>query len=161
VILIDSNEQAHRRAVIHPISLVAIALLVLNDHVFKSAFHNALTGKLSDIAGMVFFPALLTSAFLALRPASTRPERVLLLSAIATAVVFTLVKTTVWANESFAVSLGVLQWPFRAVRALLSHSPYVLSVHPARTLRDFSDVIAAPFVFTMPLAFWRRRARMS
>ena len=43
-----------------PVSrLLAIGLLVLNDHVLKDAFHNALTGKLSDFAGMAFFPLLL------------------------------------------------------------------------------------------------------
>lgn len=30
----------------------ALALLVVNDHVLKPAFHNAVTGKLSDVAGL-------------------------------------------------------------------------------------------------------------
>ena len=44
---------------LHPVPLLAIGLLVLNDHVLKDAFHNAVTGKLSDFAGMAFFPLLL------------------------------------------------------------------------------------------------------
>ena len=40
----------------HPVALAAIAVLVVNDHVLKSAYPGWLTGKLSDIAGLVFFP---------------------------------------------------------------------------------------------------------
>jgi hypothetical protein len=44
--------------------LLAVALLATNDHFFKAAFHNALTGKLSDFAGCFFLP-LYVSAMLA------------------------------------------------------------------------------------------------
>ncbi|MCB2411999.1 hypothetical protein LGT39_03940 [Demequina sp. TTPB684] len=43
----------------HPVSLVALAVMALNDHVLKEAFSSWWTGKLSDVAGLVFFPALL------------------------------------------------------------------------------------------------------
>ena len=43
----------------HPLSLGAVALLLLNDHVLKQAFPSILTGKLSDFAGLFFFPFLL------------------------------------------------------------------------------------------------------
>lgn len=43
----------------HPISLVSLVVLVVNDHVLKAALGTWWTGKLSDAAGMVFFPALL------------------------------------------------------------------------------------------------------
>ncbi len=36
--------------------LAAIALLAANDHLFKAAFHNTITGKLSDFAGCFFLP---------------------------------------------------------------------------------------------------------
>lgn len=35
-----------------PLLLASLALLVLNDWVLKAAFHNAVTGKLSDVAGV-------------------------------------------------------------------------------------------------------------
>ena len=44
---------------LHPVPLVAIAVLGLNDRVWKAAYANDLTGKLSDVAGMLFFPWLL------------------------------------------------------------------------------------------------------
>jgi hypothetical protein len=45
----------------HPIPLAAVAVLVLNDHALKHAawFPRVLSGKLSDAAGVFFFPILL------------------------------------------------------------------------------------------------------
>jgi len=43
----------------HPVSLAGLALLLLNDHVFKQLWHGLVTGKLSDIAGRMMFPPLL------------------------------------------------------------------------------------------------------
>ncbi len=46
---------------LHPVPLVALAVLVVNDHVLKGAGPAWLTGKLSDFAGVLFFPLLLTA----------------------------------------------------------------------------------------------------
>lgn len=40
---------------LHPAFLCALALLIANDAWFKTLFHNALTGKLSDFAGVFAF----------------------------------------------------------------------------------------------------------
>lgn len=42
----------------HPVTLACVALLLLNDHVLKSLVPSVLTGKLSDFAGLFFFPYL-------------------------------------------------------------------------------------------------------
>lgn len=47
----------------HPLFLTSIILLVLNDWIFKSTFHNELTGKLSDFAGLFAFPFLFSVLF--------------------------------------------------------------------------------------------------
>lgn len=39
-------------ALSHPAFLAALLTLLLNDHLFKPLWHNALTGKLSDFAGL-------------------------------------------------------------------------------------------------------------
>lgn len=44
------------RCLQHPASLAAIALLIVNDHVFKIISPSCVTGKLSDFAGLFFFP---------------------------------------------------------------------------------------------------------
>jgi photosystem II stability/assembly factor-like uncharacterized protein len=40
-------------------SLLAVAVLIVNDHLLKSLYPSALTGKLSDVAGLYFLPYLL------------------------------------------------------------------------------------------------------
>ena len=40
----------------HPVFLVSLVMLFLNDFILKTVFHNYLTGKLSDFAGLLAFP---------------------------------------------------------------------------------------------------------
>lgn len=40
----------------HPVFLVSLFILFLNDLILKFVFHNYLTGKLSDFAGLLAFP---------------------------------------------------------------------------------------------------------
>lgn len=47
----------------HPVFLLALLLLLLNDWLLKPAFHNDLTGKLSDFAGLFAFPFFLSAFF--------------------------------------------------------------------------------------------------
>ncbi|WP_123773975.1 hypothetical protein [[Flexibacter] sp. ATCC 35103] len=39
----------------HPVFLVSLFILLLNDFILKTVFHNYLTGKLSDFAGLLAF----------------------------------------------------------------------------------------------------------
>ena len=48
------------RALASPVSVVGLQVLVLNDHVLKQAWPGVVTGKLSDVAGLVVAPLLLT-----------------------------------------------------------------------------------------------------
>lgn len=43
--------------------VVSLLLLALNDHIFKSLYANAVTGKLSDLAGLVVLPLFLAYLF--------------------------------------------------------------------------------------------------
>jgi hypothetical protein len=49
------------RALKHPFTLTAIVILLVNDHILKTAAPSFLTGKLSDFAGLFFFPILLAT----------------------------------------------------------------------------------------------------
>jgi hypothetical protein len=46
-----------------PIPLAAVVVLVVNDRFLKAAAPGWITGKLSDFAGMLFFPLFLTAAW--------------------------------------------------------------------------------------------------
>ncbi len=46
-----------------PEFLIGLLLLLMNDFVFKELFHNWLTGKLSDFAGLFIFPLFWSALF--------------------------------------------------------------------------------------------------
>lgn len=78
------------RALLHPAALASLGILLLNDHVLKEALPGPLTGKLSDLAGLVFFPLLVTALLGLLR----LPARVAFaVSGATVGVWFTAIKT--------------------------------------------------------------------
>ena len=44
---------------LHPFCILSMIVLGLNDHIWKAAYGNVWTGKISDVAGLIFFPILL------------------------------------------------------------------------------------------------------
>ncbi|MDX2009640.1 MAG: hypothetical protein SFW67_05600 [Myxococcaceae bacterium] len=75
---------------LRPLALAAVATLALNDHVLKPWLHNALTGKLSDVAGCFVLPLFVAAVLDAL---GVRAPRLRLgVGAIATLVFFTALK---------------------------------------------------------------------
>jgi hypothetical protein len=141
----------------HPIAIGAVLLLLVNDHVLKRAFPGVVTGKLSDVAGMVFFPLLLVSFVDVLRPrlrASTR-LRILAGACAATAVVFAATKTLPVANEAYRFTWAAMGWPFRALRAAILHRA-VPGLSPVVLVRDPTDLVAVPFVL---VAWWVGRGK--
>lgn len=47
----------------HPVTLLSLTTLLVNDHVLKARFPGPVTGKLSDAAGLVLLPPLLSALF--------------------------------------------------------------------------------------------------
>lgn len=47
----------------NPIFIFCLSILILNDWYFKTIFHNGITGKLSDFAGLFAFPFFLSALF--------------------------------------------------------------------------------------------------
>ncbi|MCX5741855.1 MAG: hypothetical protein NT062_05060 [Proteobacteria bacterium] len=83
---------------LHPVALLAVAILVLNDWVLKPRCGGIVTGKLSDVAGLAFAPVLLSALIgLALHPLRARLDpslsrRRLVACVVATGVGFTAIK---------------------------------------------------------------------
>ncbi|HEY1099049.1 MAG TPA: hypothetical protein VGF99_08970 [Myxococcota bacterium] len=136
--------------------VAALAGLIINDHVLKAASAGTawrvVTGKLSDVCGVLFLPVLvvagteLASAWRR-RSAWRGPSvRVAVVVAAVVAVCFALMKTTALGGAVYAWSLGTLQWPVRALAALLSSSS-VPALRPVRHVVDPGDLIAVPFAF--------------
>jgi hypothetical protein len=57
--VVEASLKCFRR----PVVWLAVGLLVLNDHYLKGAFPSWWTGKLSDVAGLFFFPFIVTAVF--------------------------------------------------------------------------------------------------
>jgi hypothetical protein len=143
----------------HPVALAAIAVLALNDHYLKAAYPGFITGKLSDVAGLIFFPLLLCG-MCELVEARGRREwspswRMLVACVGATGLGFALAKLWLPANALYSVMLGALQWPVRAVVSLAHHRA-LPHVHPVRLVRDATDLLALP-ALAVPL--WVGAAR--
>lgn len=92
------------RTFLRPWTIGAVAVLILNDHVLKGAglLPSVVTGKLSDVAGLFFFPILLVCSVERLFGAKRGLE---VLSCAATAAVFALLKTcpsaSFWASKAW------------------------------------------------------------
>lgn len=52
-----------RQILVSPLFLIGLIILLLNDFVLKAQFHNFLTGKLSDFAGLFIFPLFFSAFF--------------------------------------------------------------------------------------------------
>jgi hypothetical protein len=145
-------------ALLHPVALAAIAVLLLNDHVLKDAAPGLVTGKLSDVAGLAFFPLVLLGTWEVIRSAVGRwsgpSPRSLALSVFVTAIVFGLVKTTDLAAGVFATTLGAAQWAIGfALTAGHRSSDFV----PTLVVRDPTDLVALPAVL---IAAWIGSSRL-
>jgi hypothetical protein len=127
------------RALARPIPIAAIALLVVNDHVLKAAYPGLVTGKLSDLAGLVFFPLLLAAA--GEQVGFRRGVSTVVGAAIATGVVFAAIKLSPAAGELYRAAFAGMQWPFRAAFAVLAGQPVPAAGHVA-LVADRTDLIA-------------------
>lgn len=158
----DHTAQCHDPgdALLHPVALAALGLLLLNDHVLKQAWPGPVTGKLSDLAGLVLFPIVLVSGWeliLALAGRWRRPSlRALGLTAMATATAFALMKTdplgAAVAGQLFGLGRWLLALP---VHALAGQLPPVTSTI---VVVDPTDLVAVPAV---ALAMWAGLSRFS
>lgn len=146
---------------VHPLPLVAVVVLVLNDHWWKQAHPSWFTGKLSDVAGLFFFPLLLdglVEGALAISgrfraPSLRRLDAMILLTGIC----FAWMKTTAIGGTVYGVGLGALQWPFRALAAWIAGHP-TPALAKAGLVADPSDLVAlCALLFTH--AFGRARCR--
>jgi hypothetical protein len=127
---------------LHPAALAAVALLVVNDWLLKPWFGPSLvTGKLSDLAGLVFAPVVLSAAIgLVLHAAARLGARVdpslsrrrLAACTLATGAVFAAVKLDAGAARALAEVISRLG-------------------RPAAIYLDRSDLLCLP---ALAIAWW-------
>ncbi len=133
-----------RPLLVAPAPLLAIAALLINDHVLKGlATGDAatwLTGKLSDVAGLVYFPLLLLAL---LEPAfgPLRGRRHVRVAAIVTGLGFAAVKLWPIATAAYGITWGAMQWVALAsiAAAIGDDAPHLL---PVACVADPTDLLA-------------------
>ena len=135
---------------LHPVVLGSVVLLVLNDHVLKARWPSWWTGKLSDVAGLIFFPWVLVSLWEVARSIPRASPGVVRTCAVLTALVFSAIQVSTAASEVWQWTLGALQWPLvNGWRELLREAPRGL--HPVAHVADLGDLLALP---ALVLAVW-------
>jgi hypothetical protein len=113
------------RALLHPLWLVALAVLVLNDHALKGAgiLPGALTGKLSDVAGLVVAPALLATLV------RVRGPRGWVLAHVAVGLVFSAIQLSAAAAMAWSEAMAAVGFPW-----VITRDPTDLLTLPALAL---------------------------
>ena len=76
--------------IVHPCSIFYILLMGINDQILKFAYPSWLTGKLSDVAIVIFFPVLVEKII---------PNRVVAI--FLTGLCFVLAKVTIFGNNLY------------------------------------------------------------
>ncbi|MFG1650518.1 hypothetical protein ACGFIE_11345 [Micromonospora sp. NPDC049275] len=115
----------------HPVTLLALAVLLVNDHVLKPAFPGPLTGKLSDVTGLVLAPPLVAVLLTLLVP--RLPTRAAaLVGLVAVGAGFAAVKSSGYAAE-------------------LASSAWTALAGPSLVRADWTDLLTLP---ALGLAWW-------
>jgi len=140
------------RAFARPLAIFALALLIVNDHLLKAAYPGFVTGKLSDFAGLMFFPLLLAAACeqVGLR----RGMQTIVIAVVATGVAFAAIKVSPGAGELYRDAVAALQWPFRAAYALVVGDA-MPRLGRAQLVADRTDLVAL-VALAVPVALARR-----
>lgn len=147
---------------LHPVALLALALLVLNDHVLKGIAPSPLTGILSGFAGIVILPLTLQAGWELLLSCRGRwlgpAGRPMMLACVVAGFGYAGVEVLPPVTEAYEHVLGALQWIPAATLALLGQGP-VPRLVPVMTVSDPWDLLAlSALVVPWQLGIERARA---
>lgn len=139
---------------LHPIAVVALIVVILNDRVLKVNYPSEVSGKLSDFAGLVYFPLFLVSVIEGARwVMRKRPwelsERAVWVAVVVIGVAMTLIKTWQPAGEVYRTVMGVALWPVDALGAAV-HGEGLAPLGRAGLVQDRTDLISL-VVLCLPL----------
>jgi hypothetical protein len=112
---------------LHPLFLVSLAILLINDHILKNLYPGFVTGKLSDFAGLFLFPVFLYILF----EGFFRSKKRLIFMHILMGLVF-------------------IVWKLASVEILLAKINELTSIPMPGRVKDPSDLIA---LITLPLSY--------
>jgi hypothetical protein len=148
---------------LQPIAVIALALLILNDHLLKPMLPGMITGKLSDLAGLLLAPLVTVAAIELAQAARGRrasaDRRWLLAVCGVITVVLVAAKTTAAGAAALGLLLGLGQWAGgMALAPLFGAPPPVAS---AAVVVDPTDLVALVSVAAALALCLRRRTVLS
>jgi hypothetical protein len=129
------------------VAVLAVVVLVANDHWLKARLGpdprlGLVTGKLSDAAGLVFFPLVLISILELVRGrAASRAE--LTGAVLATGLGFAAIKVIPAAAGAYAGSLAALRWLPGGLAGALTATP-LPSLPRIHHVMDVTDCLSLP-----------------
>jgi hypothetical protein len=142
---------------LRPTMVLAVAVVAVNDHWLKGWYGadpvaGVVTGKLSDAAGLAFFPALLVSVVEVGRWAIRRggpwgcSRREVVAAAVLTAAGFAAVQSIPAAAAAYEAGLAALRWSPAALAAVVAGGP-APPVPTVGHVMDATDSLCLPAVW--------------
>lgn len=154
--LAGPRDTAAGGALLHPVMLLSLVVLVVNDHVIKRHWPGVLSGKLSDFAVMVLLPLFLHGVAELAHQKLSRPlgaaasARWLVGSIAVSALMFGLPEVWQPAELGYRYGAAALRYPFQLLWAL-ARDQAPRSFTPVRATADLTDLLA------LPMALWAWR----
>lgn len=141
------------RGLVHPVTVAALAVWLVNDHLLKGTGPGWLTGKLSDVACLMVVPWMPVVAYTLVRPGNHLPRAWLFVSCVLTGMV--MVTINVWDGAAWAYRYGLaaLQWPFQWMTATMAGHGFA-PLRPVALTMDPTDLLTLPALL-VPLRLWR------
>lgn len=147
---------------LHPLSLLCLAIWAINDHYGKGAWPGWLSGKLSDVVSLVGF-ALICGAFVEVLCGLARVElaraqslglRACQIGAVSAAVV--MIGINIWPTwaEAYEVGLGAAQWSVVSAWRWLIDQP-IPPLYRVSLTMDPTDAFTVPAALGGPWLYRR------
>ncbi|MCU1496899.1 MAG: hypothetical protein JWM47_852 [Acidimicrobiales bacterium] len=134
---------------LHPLSVTSIVVLIVNDRYVKERWPGFISGKLSDVAGLIFFPLLLVALAELVGLVAHRPRqagrRAFVVVSLVVGVVFAATKTLAPVRAADEIILGWLQWLPRAIYRVATGSAAGSPVRQ-QVVVDLLDLMTVPCV---------------
>lgn len=150
---------------LHPVALIALGLVIVNDRVLKVHVPSTFTGKLSDFAGLVYFPLFVVAfvegaRWLVNRTRWELGRRSVIVVSVVSGAILVLIKTWGPAAEFYRSHLGVVLWPAYLPGDLMLGGGFP-EIRRVGVVEDSSDLIALVALMVPAWVSGRVRGRPS
>ena len=143
-----------------PIYILALILMLFNDHYWKGIGPSWLTGKLSDVSILIMGPLTIQALFELVLSRFTPhwgPNRILLI-VLSFAMSLTMIAINLWEFPAWLYrwGMGTVQWPFLAIINLWQEGT-INAIRPVQLFMDPSDGWTAPSSLLALYVGWQRK----